>query len=402
MKVLQINSIYKKGSTGRTTFEVEKALLEHGDEALVAYGYGDAPTSENAIRINNSFSNNIHKVLSRVTGLEAYFSFWGTYKLIRFIKKNNPDIIHIRCLHGDYLNLPILMSYLKNFQGPVFVNLHDCWDFTGHCPHFGSCEKWKTGCHDCERFHAYPKSLWFDTSRKCYNDKKKWYSSIKHLYVVAVSKWLKNLAEESILKNGKIDYIYNWIDQDLFNPKNRRPESNSVFSVVFVSASWEPGTYRYEMLQKLVPLLDSSIHIKVVGIYSGDKIEAHNVEYVGYVSDTAQLADIYANSSVYIHLSVEEAFGKVIAEANASGIPAIVFNVSGCAEVVSEKSGYRVPVGNIDAIVSAVNEIRKNGYDYYASYAVENVNQNFNYRTNVHRLIGLYESALKEIKAGER
>ena len=48
MKILQINTVYKAGSTGRNCFEVKKALEREGHKCYVAYGRGqhdDANTS---------------------------------------------------------------------------------------------------------------------------------------------------------------------------------------------------------------------------------------------------------------------------------------------------------------------------------------------------------------------
>lgn len=395
MRVVQINSVYRNGSTGRTTFEVEKALIENGDESFVAYGYGKESSHSNAYRINTKFTNDLHKVLARITGRHSYYSYFSTRKMIKQIQKFEPDLIHIRCLHGDYINLPLLMEYLSKFDGPVFANLHDCWDFTGHCPYFGKCEKWMSECKGCDKLKEYPKSLFFDTSRRNYQDKKKWFSNIKDLHVVGVSKWMKELAEKSILSEAKeITYLYNWIDQEMFSPKLRTAGADDNFTVVFVSASWIPGTYRYNILQKLIGMLDETISIKIAGIYPGEKVEKNNVEYLGYVSSPAELAKLYANSNVYVHLSIEEAFGKVIAEANACGIPGIVFDTTGCAEVVSSTSGYKVPVDDVDEIVAKIEEIKKNGYVFYKDAAVENVSVNFNYSTNVAQLLDMYKNAL--------
>lgn len=400
MKVLQINSIYKKGSTGRTTFEVEKALLSRGYEPYVAYGYGNEEEDSRHFRINSPLSNNIHKILSRFTGLEGYFSHFATKRLINYIEHIKPDIIHLRCLHGDYINLPLLFKWLGSYKGQVFMNLHDCWDFTGHCPYFGKCNKWKTGCEKCLKYKEYPKSYLLDTSSKIYNDKKRWYDNINNLTVVGVSQWLCNLARQSILKNRKIECIYNWIDNEIFNPSYRKEKvGESSFTVVFVSASWNPGTYRYQMLERLLKMMPDNYKVFIAGIFSGLKIKKNNVEYLGYVSDPTKLAELYANSNVYVHLSIEEAFGKVIAEANACGIPAIVFNVSGCAELITDECcGYRVHVDDVNEILSCLETIKKNGYNYYKDGAIKNVERNFNYKTNVQKLIHLYEKSLGESK----
>lgn len=394
MRILQINSIYKNGSTGRTTYEVERALIQRGHEPYIAFGYGSQEEDDHHIKINTALTNSFHKIMSRLTGLEGYYSIAPTIRLINKIKRIKPDIIHLRCLHGDYINLPILFKYLSTYHGQVFMNLHDCWDFTGHCPYFGSCEKWKTKCEKCDKYKSYPKSLLFDTSSFMYKKKEKWYSNVKDLHIIGVSKWLSGLAEESMLRGRDIKYLYNWIDQTVFNPDQRDVGEKDSFSVVFVSASWEPQSYRYKVLNKLIEMIPDDVTIKIVGIYVGEKSEKRNVEYLGYVSDIHELAKIYCNSDAYIHLSKEEAFGKVIAEANACGIPAIVFNVTGCAEVVSKDSGYRVKVDDIEAIVDNIIEIQNNGYSYYKQNAVNNVRENFHYETNVNRLIDMYECSI--------
>ena len=40
MKILQVNSVYKKGSTGKITYDLHKGLLARGEESVVCYGRG--------------------------------------------------------------------------------------------------------------------------------------------------------------------------------------------------------------------------------------------------------------------------------------------------------------------------------------------------------------------------
>ena len=69
------------------------------------------------------------------------------------------------------------------------------------------------------------KSYFFDTSQKAIQDKKRWYSLFNKLYVITVSKWLKEDVKKSILKNAQITTIYNWIDLDTFKYTNVLPEN---------------------------------------------------------------------------------------------------------------------------------------------------------------------------------
>ena len=69
--------------------------------------------------------------------------------MIEYIRKYDPDIIHLHNLHGYYVNIEILFKYLKSeYKGKVVWTLHDCWAYTGHCTHYTAvgCNKWKKDC----------------------------------------------------------------------------------------------------------------------------------------------------------------------------------------------------------------------------------------------------------------
>ena len=64
------------------------------------------------------------------------------------------------------------------------------------------------------------------------------------------------------------------------------------------------------------------------------------------------MAELLAISDVMFHLSRKEAFGLVLLEALACGVPSIATNVGGIPEVIEDGvNGFIVPYGNIDAAV---------------------------------------------------
>jgi len=102
---------------------------------------------------------NIHIQLGYFTGLNGCFSKKGTKKFLEIIDNSiKPDIIHLHNLHNCYINLELLFDYIKNKNLTVVWTLHDCWAFTGQCPHFTmvKCDKWKTICFDCPQYRKYP------------------------------------------------------------------------------------------------------------------------------------------------------------------------------------------------------------------------------------------------------
>ncbi|HAQ28357.1 MAG TPA: glycosyl transferase, partial [Ruminococcaceae bacterium] len=112
MKVLQINAVYNLSSTGRTTAELHHALLREGVGSYVAYSKTDKPDDVNLYHIGSPFDVKMHGLLSRITGEQAHFSFFSTKKLIKYIVKIQPDVVHLRNLHGNFINLPMLLKHL--------------------------------------------------------------------------------------------------------------------------------------------------------------------------------------------------------------------------------------------------------------------------------------------------
>ena len=60
---------------------------------------------------------------------------------------------------------------------------------------------------------------------------------------------------------------------------------------------------------------------------------------------------------MFVHLSKEETFGKVIAEALACGTPAVVYNSTAMPEIVDDATGRVVEPGNINGVATAIHEV---------------------------------------------
>ena len=125
MRVLQINAVYNLSSTGRTTTELHKALLEKGHESYVAYSKSNKPDDENLYKIGSLLDCKIHALLSRITGKQGYYSHIPTLKLLKYMDKIKPDIVHLRNLHGNYINIPMLLKYLAKNRISTVITLHD-------------------------------------------------------------------------------------------------------------------------------------------------------------------------------------------------------------------------------------------------------------------------------------
>ena len=378
---------------------MKKALEASGHQGFVAYGKGKHKDT-GTYRIGSDAEYYFHNLMARITGLQGYFSFFATKRLIRYIKYISPDIIHLRNLHANYLNLPQLFGFLRETNIPVVLNLHDCWVFTGKCTHYTyiQCFKWKTECFKCPIKRSYPQSLFFDRTRKLYNDKKIWFSGIKDLTIVGVSKWTAVQAEMSFLANRRILTIYNWIDRGVFYPRKENVLSTygvdtSKFTILGVSASWTPNSPRYEDFMKISSLIQDDMQIVLVGQSNISKFP-ENIKHIPFNSDTNELAKLYSSADVYVHLSIEDTFGKVVAEAMACGTPVVVYNSTSLPELIGDGCGYVVESRDVEGVLTALNKIMTNGKNHYSGICELNVANNFDYEKNTEKLLSLYKKLL--------
>ena len=100
MKVLQVNCVYKKGSTGKITYDLHKGLLDAGINSVVCYGRGALVKEPRVYKTCPEWYSKLNNAWSRVTGIMYGGCFFSTDKLISIIKKEKPDIVHLQCING--------------------------------------------------------------------------------------------------------------------------------------------------------------------------------------------------------------------------------------------------------------------------------------------------------------
>ncbi len=405
MRILQINAVCDSGSTGRTCRELSDWLIEHGHKSLVVYGNGKS-NYEYAVKISSKLDNQIHGFLERLTGYNARFSYLATKNLFEILADFKPDVVHLRNLHGNYVHVPMLLRYLGEHDIPTVITLHDCWTFTGKCMHYTStkCYRWKESCGNCPRLHQDIPSWWFDRTHEMLEEKKALFSNIQRLAVVGVSDWVTNEAKQSILKNSKIvTRIYNWIDTEVFYPRENARSTLGIgddeFAILFISAGWQIGSSKYCDLVKLVQkLADEKIVVLLVGNIpeEADVLKKPNVRHLGYIHSKDELANLYSAADVYVHLSREDTFGKVIAESMSCGTPVIVYNQTACPELVKEGCGFIATLGNIEDVYLGIKKI-KSAYsnEIFKNNCISYVKKNFERKKLIYQNFKLYQDIIE-------
>ena len=397
MRIVQINANYNRSSIGRTTAELHNWLLAHGEESYVFTPQQNA-SGKNVIVLGGGFERKLHGFLSRLIGLQGYFSYFSTKRLIKELKNINPDIIHLRNLHANYINLPMLFDYIIKNDISCVVTLHDCWLLTGHCCYYTKidCRKWLDQCFNCPLIKEDNNSWFFDFSRKKYNDKKRWLNGIKKLAVLGNSKWTLEQAKHSFLKNSVIvDYVYNWIDRDVFYPRTSRQYwdklniPQNTFVVLGVCEGWckAKGLHIFVELAKRYP----AYKFVLVGGIVEDINLPDNIIDVKRTQNNDELCEYYTHANVLLNPSLQETFGKVSAEALCCGTPIIVNRATANPELVGPNCGYVVENNDINQFSNYLNAMVEKGKLYYSQACIDFASQNFDKETNIEENIKIYK-----------
>lgn len=357
MKVLMINSVCGIGSTGRICTDIADELTENGHECKIAFGRKAAPEryQKYAYRITSDGGVKINALKARLFDNEGFNAAGATKKLISFIEEYNPDVIHLHNLHGYYLNVKILFDYLKKTDKKVVWTLHDCWAFTGHCANFQYpvCDKWKTGCFDCERKTKYPKAF-VDNSQKNYLEKERVFCGVKNLTVVTPSEWLARLVKESFLGRYPTRVINNGIDTSVFRPtesdfkeRNGLKDKKMILGVANVWDEFK-GINDFIGLSKKI---SDDYRIVLVGLDEKQLgMLPENILGITRTNNTKELAEIYTAADVLFNPTYEDNYPTVNLEAQACETPVVTYDTGGSGESVPKENV--IAAGDVDAFLN--------------------------------------------------
>ena len=365
MKILQINVRYNYGSTGKITADIHNGVLKSGWESVVLFGRKDQSTDPCIRRVCSEFYAKANNLRSRIDGYMYGGCFFSTNKIIAEIKKENPDVVHLHCINGYFVNIYRLVEWLKRKNIKTVLTLHAEFMYTANCSHSMECDKWQHGCGNCPNHKKATKSMFWDRTAQSFEKMRKAFEGFNdNLTVVSVSPWLADRAVKSeILKDKKHKIIYNGVDTSVFdgvcNKELLQEYKTAGTKIVFHATAMftdkeghlKGGRYVIELAERMK---DKDVIFLVAGKTEVSCELPSNIVLLGDITDKKLLAEYYAAADLTLLTSKRETFSMICAESLCCGTPVAGFEC-GAAEQISlnEYSGF-VEYGNTGALQTTV------------------------------------------------
>lgn len=363
MKVLQVNNVYKKGSTGKITYDIHFELLKRGIESVVCYGRGEKINEPHVYKTCGEGYSKTNHLLSEFTGVMYGGCFFSTNKLIKIIKKEKPDVVHLQCINGYFVNIYRLVSWLKKHDIKTVLTLHAEFMYTANCGHALDCDKWQTGCGHCPRLKQETKSFFIDGTHKSWMKMKKAFDGFNdNLIVTSVSPWLMERAKLSpILNDKKHEVVLNGVNTDVFHfydtaELRSQMGLNGVKVIFHATPSFDDNINNikggYYVLKLAEKMLNENVKFVVAGNYPDGLKVPSNVILLGKVSNQELLAKYYSMADVTLLTSKKETFSMVTAESLCCGTPVVGFKAGAPEQISIPEYSSFVDFGNIDVLIN--------------------------------------------------
>lgn len=220
---------------------------------------------------------------------------------------------------------------------------------------------------------------------------------------IAVSRGVAaEITEHYGVPEDRVRVIYNWYDPDIFFPRSRSsarrmlglsPDATYLLYVGHFS------DFRGAVLADTLKRLPDSVRLIAVHPEADEQIRAEfgdRVLFPGY-QPPEQLAYYYAAADLQCFTPIYGAFGLVLVEGMACGLPPVVFDLPAMNEIVTPASGYLVPEPTAAAYGAAVLDalpsmaLKREG-------AIERAGD-FRMDGQIDRVLNLYGEALRRSPA---
>ena len=393
MKILLINSTYNIGSTGKIVFDLKEYYSKAGHDVYVIYGrHSSVSTDKKVLKSAYELESKICHFISLISGNIYGNMLFSTRKLISLIKKIKPDVIHLHCLNGYFVNIYKLLHFLKTNKIKTVLTNHAEFMYTANCGLSVDCNNWfKSECKNCKKVREFNGKFSLNRTHKFYKKMKKAFNGFNNLIVTNVSPWLTDRSRLSpFFHNLKNVTVLNGINNKIlncnFNPYSKYKISKNSKILLFVTADYN----NFIKGSRFIPLIaekfrSDNIHIVVKSaVRPKNKPQEKNVTIIDEELNNDELMSLYHFADITLLLSIRETFSMIVAESLLQGTPIVGFKSGGPETICIPNYCFFSEYGDIDTlccnIKNALNcQFKKDSISKAAAkkYSIEYIGNEF-------------------------
>jgi glycosyltransferase involved in cell wall biosynthesis len=209
--------------------------------------------------------------------------------------------------------------------------MHDLWAITGY-----ASDSITRKNPNKKRFLLY---LW-DNTQNLLEKKSKIYKNSK-LTIIAVSDWMKNEVQNSVLGMQKIIRIYNGIDTSVFTKKDKI-KTRQKLGLPLDKKIVAFGTKGWHTVEKIIETTpkDSNLYFLSIGNSNVKTLYPH-YKSTEHLTDKNSVAEYLGAADVLLYPTQGDSFGLTAAEAIACGTPVVAYAIDALPEIINHtKNGY--------------------------------------------------------------
>ncbi len=373
MKIIHIIPTLKKGGAERLVTNICYELSKRPNIEVLLI----------SLSTENEFQATTQKINYKAIPSKAIPSILKKPKveidqLISVIKSFNPDIIHSHLFEAEMISRWHLFKQVKYFS-----HSHDNMIQLKNISLSGLTRK-------STFTNFYEKSILIKKYIQTNNQ------------FIAISKdtaaYLKKSLPNSLSDN--IHLLHNAIDLQHFRKHSLEQKLNKI-KIINVG-SFIPLKNQKLLIDIAKMLRNKSIDFEITMLGDGplynqikEDITNYNLTpFINIPGNVDNVGDYYSKANIYVHTSKSEAFGLVLIEAMASGLPVVTLDGGGNKDLIEEgKNGFMIHKNDANLFVTKILQIMddKSLYQNMSDYAYS-FSRKFNIETYVDKLLKLYEA----------
>jgi glycosyltransferase involved in cell wall biosynthesis len=220
---------------------------------------------------------------------------------------------------------------------------------------------------------------------------------LKSDYIIVNSTQTKNEAMSLGFKNSNI-FITNFgIDERFLEPKKNKIKRRSSFKIGYVGLIGENKNVEFAITA--MNFLDTRHYVfEIYGKpeYKYNKIlsfgqKAKNIHFLGFAPED-KLVDVYDSFDVFVHPSLYEGFGLPILEAQARGLPVIIYKYG---KIPKEVRKYCFEAEDPEHMAQIIMQLKENGYNEKLKKKATEYARSFTWKKTAYETLRAYKKIMK-------